>query len=121
MPRRHDHLFASIASFHALHEAVERAICGKRSKPGAAGFMANREKELLRLERQLNEGLWRGGGYTVIEVKEPKPRRVSAAPFRDRVVHHALCHVIAPIFERGFISGFISDSYANRSGYGTHR
>lgn len=79
--------------------------------------MTNREKELLRLERQLNEGLWRGGGYTVIEVKEPKPRRVSATPFRDRVVHHALCHVIAPTFERGFIA----DSYANRTGFGTHR
>ncbi len=79
--------------------------------------MANREKELLRIERQLNAGTWRSGGYTVIHVRDPKPRMVSAAPFRDRVVHHALCAVIAPIFERGFIT----DSYANRSGYGTHR
>ena len=79
--------------------------------------MANREKELLRLERQLNAGTWRSGGYTVIEVTDPKPRSVSAAPFRDRVVHHALCAVIAPLFEQGFIV----DSYANRTGYGTHR
>ena len=42
---------------------------------------------------------------------------VSAAPFRDRVVHHALCAVVAPIFERGFID----HSYANRKGKGTHR
>ncbi len=117
MRRRHDDLFPAIASFRALHEAAERAIRGKRQKPGAAAFMANREKELLRLERQLNDGSWRGGGYKVIEVREPKPRRVSAAPFRDRVVHHALCAVVAPIFERGFIA----DSYANRRGYGTHR
>jgi hypothetical protein len=33
------------------------------------------------------------------------------------VVHHALCNVIEPIFERGFIP----DSYANRAGKGTHR
>ncbi|MFZ4535478.1 reverse transcriptase domain-containing protein [Propionivibrio sp.] len=117
MPRQHDHLFSGIASFRALHEAAERALSGKRRKPGAASFMANREKELLCIERQLNDGTWHGGGYTVIEVREPKPRRVSAAPFRDRVVHHALCAVIAPIFERGFIA----DSYANRVGYGTHR
>jgi RNA-directed DNA polymerase len=32
-------------------------------------------------------------------------------------VHHALVRVIEPIFERGFIS----DSYANRLGKGTHR
>jgi retron-type reverse transcriptase len=42
---------------------------------------------------------------------------ISAAPYRDRVVHHALCNVIVPIFERTFVS----DSFANRVGYGTHR
>lgn len=31
-----------------------QAIKGKRSKPGAAAFKANLEKELLRLERRLN-------------------------------------------------------------------
>ncbi len=42
---------------------------------------------------------------------------ISAAPFRDRVVHHALCNVTSPILE----SGFIFDSYANRKGKGTHQ
>jgi hypothetical protein len=50
-------------------------------------------------------------------IHEPKRRLISAAPFRDRVVHHALCNVIEPIFERRFIF----DSYANRVGKGTHR
>ncbi len=117
MSRRQSDLFDGIASFPALHAAAERAICGKRSKPGAAAFMVNREKELLRLDRQLNDGTWRPGTYVEIPITDPKPRLVSAAPFRDRVVHHALCAVIAPIFERGFIA----DSYANRRGYGTHR
>ena len=40
-------------------------------------------------------GRWRPGGYVTIQVRDPKPRMVSAAPFRDRVVHHALCHVVA--------------------------
>ena len=39
------------------------------------------------------------------------------APFRDRIVHHALHAVLGEIFERGFIY----DSYANRKGKGTHR
>ncbi len=47
----------------------------------------------------------------------PKRRKISAAPFRDRVVHHALCRVIEPWFDRRFIP----DSYANRVGRGTHR
>src|SRR6185437_7364259 len=36
--------------------------------------------------------------------------------YRDRVVHHALCRVIEPYFERRFIG----DSYASRHGKGTH-
>lgn len=59
---------------------------------------------------------YRPGGYIAIRVEDPKPRIVSAAPFRDRVVHHALCAVIEPLFERGFIF----DSYANRVDKGTH-
>ena len=42
---------------------------------------------------------------------------MSAAPFRDRVVHHALCAVVQPIFEAGFVDG----TFANRTGKGTHR
>ena len=97
--------------------AAGRAIKGKRRKPGAASFMANLETEVLRLERELRSGTYRPGRYTVIHVRDPKPRMVSAAPFRDRVVHHAFCAVAEPIFERGFIH----DSYANRKGKGTHR
>lgn len=117
MPRRHDQLFGQIATFRALHDAARRAIRGKRSKPGAAAFMARLEPELLQLERELNEGSYRTGRYLEIVVRDPKRRVVSAAPFRDRVVHHALFAVIGPIFERGFID----DSYANRVGKGTHR
>jgi retron-type reverse transcriptase len=50
-------------------------------------------------------------------IREPKERMISAAPFRDRVVHHGLCGVIEPIFEKSFIV----DTYANRTGFGTHR
>ncbi|MDA1101879.1 MAG: RNA-directed DNA polymerase [Proteobacteria bacterium] len=114
---RHDDLYNDVANFQALRRAALRAVRGKRRKPGAAAFMANLEGELLRLERQLKDRTYRPGGYISIRVRDPKPRLVSAAPFRDRVVHHALCKVVEPLFERGFIH----DSYANRVGKGTHR
>ena len=117
MPRRHDQLFARIANFQALHAAARRAIKGKRKKPGAASFFANMERELLALERQLHEGKYRPGRYVAFEVNDPKRRIVSAAPFRDRVVHHALCAVVEPIFE----AGFIDHTFANRIDKGTHR
>ncbi len=66
--------------------------------------------------REVQSGTYRPGRYTKIEIFDPKHRIVSAAPFRDRVVHHAFCAVCEPVFERGFIH----DSYANRVGKGTH-
>jgi hypothetical protein len=50
-------------------------------------------------------------------LKKQFPPAPPRAPFRDRVVHHALCAVIQPIFE----AGFIAHSFANRKSKGTHR
>ena len=117
MPRVRDGLFDGVASFEALGAAALRAVAGKRRTPVPAAFLANLETEVLRLERELRAGSWRPGRYVEIEVTEPKRRLVSAAPFRDRVVHHAVHAVVAPLFERGFIA----HRYANRTGKGTHR
>ena len=117
MPRVRDGLFDDVASFEALAAAALRAVAGKRRTPVPAAFLANLETEVLRLERELRAGRWRPGRYVEIEVTDPKRRLVSAAPFRDRVVHHAVHAVVAPLFERGFID----HSYANRTGKGTHR
>lgn len=115
--KQHDNLYDGIASFRALKQAAKRAIKGKRKKPGATAFYANLEGELLRLEHQLQAQTYFPGKYTIIQVKDPKPRMVSAAPFRDRVLHHALCDVVQPIFEKGFVD----NSFANRIGKGSHK
>ena len=60
---------------------------------------------------------YKHGQYHSFFIHEPKRRLISAAPFRDRVIHHALCRVIEPIWEQRFIY----DSYANRVGKGTHK
>ena len=117
MPKRHDNLFGQIANFSALRDAAQRAFRGKRKKPSAVAFFANLERELLTLERQLRDGTYAPGRYRAFEVRDPKKRIVSAAPFRDRVVHHALCAVVQPIFE----AGFVDCTFANRTGKGTHR
>ena len=96
MPKKHRNLFDGIARFPALMEAAYRAARGKRAKSGAAAFLANLETEVLRLERELQSGRYRPGRYKKIEVFDPKHRIVSAAPFRDRVVHHAFCAVCQP-------------------------
>jgi len=80
-------------------------------------FESEIETELLGLQTELAERSYRPGEYREFTVYERKPRLISAAPYRDRVVHHALCNVIEPIFE----SAFIYDSYACREAKGTHR
>ena len=117
MPRRQLDLFGQIATFPALRRAAMKALLSKRKKPGAAAFAVNLERELLRLERELQDSRYRPGAYVEIEVFDPKHRIVSAAPFRDRVVHHALMAVVGPLFE----AGFIDHSFANRVAKGTHR
>ena len=81
-----------------------------------ATFHFELERELIRIQDELVNQTYQPGPYREFEIHEPKRRLISAAPFRDRVVHHALCSVLEPIWERCFIF----DSYACRKGKGTH-
>ncbi len=115
--KRYGNLFPDITAFPNLLAAARKAQKGKRFRDNVLRFNFHLERELLRLQDELRTKDYRPGPYRTFEIKEPKTRMISAAPYRDRVVHHALCAVIAPILERSFIH----DSYANRSGFGTHR
>jgi retron-type reverse transcriptase len=110
-------LFGRFATFAALRRAALTAVRGKRAKLGPAAFMTELETQCLALERELQTRRYRPGPYVEIEIDSPKRRIVSAAPFRDRVVHHALCAQVGPVFERGFIGA----TFANRTGKGVHR
>lgn len=115
--KRHNHLWADIVSFPNLLAAARQAQKGKRYRDNILRFNYSLENELIQLQYELHTQTYRPGPYKTFSVKEPKPRLISAAPYRDRVVHHALCNIILPLFERTFIH----DSYANRVGFGTHR
>lgn len=115
--KRYGRLWPQIIEFDNLVAAARQAQRGKRFRPNVLAFNYERESELLNLQAELQTQTYRPGPYRTFEIVEPKRRTISAAPYRDRVVHHALCNVIAPVFERTFIR----DSYANRTGFGTHR
>jgi retron-type reverse transcriptase len=115
--KRHGNLWPQITSFENLYQAAQQAQKGKRFRPNVLAFNYQLETELIQLQAELLDQSYTPGAYRTFEIYEPKPRLISAAPYRDRVVHHALCQIIQPIFEQGFIR----DSYANRVGYGTHR
>ncbi len=110
-------MYDELTSWDNLLLAFRKAARGKRGKPNVAAFEYWLEENLIELQEELRSKTYSPGSYDSFYTHDPKKRLISAAPFRDRVVHHALCNLIEPVFERRFIF----DSYANRIGKGTHR
>ncbi len=115
--KRYGNLWHSIISFENLLLAARKAQRGKRFRPNVLEFNDRLEANLLQLQQELITRTYQPGAYRTFEIIDPKPRIISAAPYRDRVVHHALCNIITAPIERSFIA----DTYANRRGFGTHR
>jgi len=116
MGKVYRHLYPQVCAWENLLLAWRKARKGKRGQPPAASFEQEAADHLLELHHELTTQTYTPGAYVSFTIHEPKRRLISAAPFRDRVVHHALCNVLEPLFERRFID----DSYANRQGKGTH-
>ncbi|MEM7578403.1 MAG: reverse transcriptase domain-containing protein [Cyanobacteria bacterium P01_A01_bin.80] len=115
--KRRNHLYPQIIEFQNIFRAARQAQKGKRFQDNVLKFNYHLELELIKIQDELKSKQYQPGSYRTFYIKEPKRRMISAAPYRDRVVHHALCNVIVPIFE----PTFIRDSYANRVNFGTHR
>jgi len=114
--KRAGNLWSTLISWSNLLQAALSAAQGKRRRPDVAVFLLDLEPNLIRLQADLREGAYKPGEYRTFLIREPKPRQISAAPFRDRVVHHALTQIIGPLWERRFSA----HSYACRPGLGTH-
>jgi retron-type reverse transcriptase len=108
-------LYEKIVSFENLLAAYKTFRKGKRFKDDVLGFDYNYETELLKLQSELIEHTYTPLPPHRFFVYEPKKREIVAAVVRDRVVHHALCRVIEPIFDKRFIY----DTYACRLNKGT--
>ena len=115
--KSYKHLYPDVYAFPQLVRAGRKARLGKRARPYVARFDFHLEEELLRLEAELRTSTYVPGPYREFVIIEPKVRLICAAPYRDRVVHHALIQVVEPRFDRTFIS----DTYACRLGKGAHR
>lgn len=116
MPKRHKNLISLIASVDNLRFAYEKTSRGKRMTYGYLEFKEYAEANLLAVREELLDGGYRIGPYRQFTVYEPKARLISALDFKDRLVQHALCNVIGPIFERSLLP----QTFACRVGLGTH-
>jgi retron-type reverse transcriptase len=111
-----DTWFDQIVSLPNLYRAAHAASLGKKSNPDVALFRFRLEALVLSLHNDLASGRYRHGKYRIFSIFEPKKREIAKAPFRDRVVHHAVHDVIESVLDRSFFH----DSYACRKGKGTH-
>lgn len=115
--KRYGFLFEELCSFRNLIKAAQKAQRGKRLKRTVCQFNLKLEQELLNIQDELRQKTYQIGRYKQFHIYDPKMRLISALPYKDRVVQHALCNVIEPIFDRTFIY----DNYACRRNKGSHR
>jgi retron-type reverse transcriptase len=94
----------AVASLDNLFLAAHKARRGKARRLDVEEWWLRRETEIVALREELLSGSYQPGGCRFFDVFRPKRRTIGAAPFRDRVVHHALCNLLAPLLERRFIA-----------------
>ncbi|KHO47418.1 MAG: RNA-directed DNA polymerase [archaeon GW2011_AR5] len=109
-------LYNQICSYDNLLLAYRKARKNKTSKWYVHKFEKELERNLAKLEAELRTDTYQPHPLKNFVIRDPKTRTISSSHFRDRVVHHAICNVIEPLFEKSFIH----DSYASRKGKGTH-
>jgi len=107
-------LLDQVSDFENLLAAHRECSRGKRNKIGYKTSLFALGERLIAIRNQLRENYYAWGNYRHFTVTDPKARLVMAAPFMDRVVHHAIHRVIEPILDR-----HLSDSvFACRHGRG---
>ena len=114
--RRVGYLFEQAFTPENLYQAYVDASRHKQGKRACFQFSRRLGWNLDQLYRALQDGTYRPQPYYTFMVYEPKPRRIFAPSFGDLVVQHAIYRVVYPLFNRTFID----QSFACRTGKGTH-
>lgn len=114
--KRAGHLIEKIVELQNLELAFYKAQKGKADKREVMEYGKRLQANLRKLQTQILSGDIETGSYHYFTIYDPKKRLICAAPFGQRVLHHALMNVCHPVFERVQIF----DSYASRLEKGTY-
>jgi hypothetical protein len=109
-------LYEKIYALDNLLLAFAKAQRRKQGKPDVFVFRNTLHDALHRMRDALASLTVQVGPYQYFSIHDPKERKICAAPFRDRVLHHAIMNICEPTFERYAIH----HSYACRQGKGSH-
>lgn len=118
MGQKYHNLLMQIADTNNIRNAYYKTCKGKNKySNGHLSFKENLDYNIWRISQELLSETYKIGRYYTFIVYEPKKRIISALPFKDRVVQHAINNIIEPIFEKTFYSC----SYGCRANKGTHK
>ncbi len=105
-----------VFTYRNLYDAYLSCRKNKRWKYSALAFEINAEENLALLLEELKTRTYRPHPSVCFVTESPKPRKIFAAAYRDRIVHHLMVSCFEPSWERRFIF----DSYACRKEKGIH-
>lgn len=106
----------AIFTFEKIYRAYMDCRKTKRNTINALKFEYNLKRNISLLLKELETKIYKPGRSICFVVKNPSPREIFAAGFRDRVVHHLLIREIEAIGEKNFIY----DTFSCRKNKGTH-
>ena len=116
--KRHGNLWEKLTSKENLELAYLNARRNKGWQRQVREMDMNKDINLESLREMLLNKTYEVSPYKERTIYEPKERKIYVALFYpDRIVHHALMNIIAPIYD----NMFIYDSYSCRVGKGQHK
>ncbi len=112
--KTYKNLYQELCSKENIALAFKKAQKRKSRKPYVIEFKNNLDENLKILRDKLLSDEYQPKPLRTFVIRDPKVRKIRKSYFVDRIVHHAICNVLEPIFEKRFIH----DSFANRKGKG---
>lgn len=113
--KRYGNLWDQISSLENILVASDKAVAGKRMTKQRADFILRKEYLAQELHEILVSETYKFNELHSFTIYEPKVRKIHCSKFYpDRVLHHCLMNVIAPIL----IEKFTHDTYSSIPGKG---
>lgn len=116
MGKKYKRLFEDIVSETNFDIAYKKTAKDKRRSHSYLEFKEYAALNLKLLREEIADKAYIMGDYRQFKIFDPKERLISALPFRDRIVQHAINNVIEPIFEKTLLPY----TFACRPNKGTH-
>lgn len=93
-----------ITDVDQLYVAMMKCKKGVSWKPTVKSFVLNSEENLLRMQKQHENGAWKNGKTKTVLITYPKRREALSIPFKDRVYQRSINdNALYPQMTRGFI------------------